>query len=330
MTMKNGMNENDNPRISCIIPIYNVEKYLHRCIDSILAQTFTDFELILVDDGSPDNCGKICDEYAEKNSRVRVIHQTNNGVSAARNAGLDVAHGEYVCFVDGDDYIALETFEFFMNETEIKDIDMFESSGFILNESESNLIPMRLCYRHDCIQHIGTWERKLLKNIFSVHSMPRTILVRRSIIESQKIRYNENFSFLEDVGFIFDLIPVLEKIKITVQKFYFYRQVENSLTHKPPNEMKEKNLKFFDYAKEKYRYDKVLSNFCDAMYLYSLVSKYFDSLDENIKKRIKVYPLKIFTSMRFLGLRKSMVIAVLKVTPITFDKKLKTILRGMK
>lgn len=94
------------PIISVIVPVYNVEKYLPRCIDSILAQTFTDFELILVDDGSPDNCGAICDEYAAKDKRVRVIHKSNGGVSSARNAGLDAASGEYVTFVDSDDYIA--------------------------------------------------------------------------------------------------------------------------------------------------------------------------------------------------------------------------------
>ena len=93
------------PVVSVIVPVYNVEKYIHRCVDSILAQTFTDFELILVDDGSPDNCPAICDEYAEKDSRIRVIHQENGGLSAARNAGLDVATGEYISFVDSDDWV---------------------------------------------------------------------------------------------------------------------------------------------------------------------------------------------------------------------------------
>ena len=97
--------------ISIIVPIYNVEKYLNRCVDSILAQTFTDFELILVDDGSPDNCGKICDEYAEKDSRIYVIHKENGGLSDARNAGLDIAKGEYVYFVDSDDYVEPDLLE---------------------------------------------------------------------------------------------------------------------------------------------------------------------------------------------------------------------------
>jgi len=92
------------PAVSVIVPVYNVENYLCRCIDSILCQSFTDFELILVDDGSPDNSGAICDEYAEKDRRVIVIHKENGGVSSARNAGLDIALGTYVAFCDSDDW----------------------------------------------------------------------------------------------------------------------------------------------------------------------------------------------------------------------------------
>lgn len=93
------------PKLSIIVPIYNVEKYINKCIDSILAQTFTDFELILVDDGTLDNCGKICDEYAKADSRIKVIHKKNGGLSSARNAGIDIAQGEYIGFVDSDDLI---------------------------------------------------------------------------------------------------------------------------------------------------------------------------------------------------------------------------------
>lgn len=93
------------PEISVIVPVYKAEAYINRCVDSILSQTFTDFELILVDDGSPDRSGAICDEYAQRDSRVRVIHKQNGGVSSARNAGLHVAEGSWVTFVDSDDYV---------------------------------------------------------------------------------------------------------------------------------------------------------------------------------------------------------------------------------
>lgn len=110
--------------ISIIVPVYKVEKYLRKCVDSILAQTFTDFEVILVDDGSPDNSGKICDEYAEKDNRVRVIHKENGGLSSARNAGIDVARGKYLGFVDSDDYIDEDMYEILYENLKIHDADI--------------------------------------------------------------------------------------------------------------------------------------------------------------------------------------------------------------
>lgn len=95
----------DSPKISVIVPVYKAEAYLHRCVDSLLAQTFQDFEVLLVDDGSPDRSGEICDEYARKDSRVRVFHKENGGVSSARNLGLDNAKGKWITFVDSDDYV---------------------------------------------------------------------------------------------------------------------------------------------------------------------------------------------------------------------------------
>ena len=102
------MNEEKNREevlLSIIVPVYNVEKYLDQCMISLLKQTLTNIEIILVDDGSPDNCGIICDKYAETDSRIKVIHKKNGGLSDARNAGLDIATGQYICFIDSDDYI---------------------------------------------------------------------------------------------------------------------------------------------------------------------------------------------------------------------------------
>ena len=99
------------PLISVIVPIYMVEKYIHRCIDSILQQTYKNLEIILIDDGSPDKCGKICDMYLSVDSRVKVIHQKNGGVGAARNTGLQHCRGEFITFVDGDDYISSDLIE---------------------------------------------------------------------------------------------------------------------------------------------------------------------------------------------------------------------------
>ena len=95
----------NTPKVSIIVPVYNAEKYLHRCVDSILAQTFTDWELLLIDDGSPDRSGEICDGYAMKDARIRVIHKENGGVSSARNVGLDATKGKWVVFVDSSVWI---------------------------------------------------------------------------------------------------------------------------------------------------------------------------------------------------------------------------------
>lgn len=110
--------------VSIIVPVYQVEKYIRQCIDSILAQTFMDFELILVDDGSKDNSGKICDEYAEKDKRIRVIHQNNSGAAVARNNGMDKATGNYFAFIDGDDYIVPTMLECLYKTIQEEDADI--------------------------------------------------------------------------------------------------------------------------------------------------------------------------------------------------------------
>ncbi len=112
------------PCISVIVPVYKVEKYLRRCVDSILSQSFTDFELLLTDDGSPDNCPAICDNYAAKDSRVRVIHKENGGLSSARNAALNICEGKYICFVDSDDYISPDMFEKLLSAAKNNDCEV--------------------------------------------------------------------------------------------------------------------------------------------------------------------------------------------------------------
>ena len=110
--------------ISVIVPVYKVEKYLNRCINSIINQTYRDLEIILVDDGSPDRCGEICDEYALKDNRIKVLHKENNGQSSARNAGLDIATGNYITFVDSDDWIEPQTYTLMLLAIQNNDCDI--------------------------------------------------------------------------------------------------------------------------------------------------------------------------------------------------------------
>ena len=103
------------PLVSIVVPIYNVEKYIDKCVDSIINQTYKNLEIILVDDGSPDNCGDIADKYAELDNRIKVIHKSNGGLSDARNAGLDISTGEFICFIDSDDYVEMDMIEKTLN-----------------------------------------------------------------------------------------------------------------------------------------------------------------------------------------------------------------------
>ena len=121
---------NENRVISVIVPVYNVEKYLDKCVDSIVNQTYKNLEIILVDDGSPDNCPKMCDAWVEKDSRIKVIHKENGGVSSARNAGLKASCGEYIGFVDSDDFIQPDMFEQLLGAYDKESIEL---SAFLLN-----------------------------------------------------------------------------------------------------------------------------------------------------------------------------------------------------
>lgn len=124
-------------KLSFIVPVYNVESYLFKCIDSLLAQDYNDYEIVLVDDGSPDNCPQICDEYARKYSNIRVVHQTNGGLSAARNAGVVIAKGEYICFVDSDDYWEPNVLGRLMEQVEREQLDVlrFDYQKVIINSA---------------------------------------------------------------------------------------------------------------------------------------------------------------------------------------------------
>lgn len=123
-----------NPLISVIVPIYDVEKYLARCVDSIVNQTYKNLEIILVDDGSPDRCPQMCDDYAEKDSRIKVVHKKNGGLSDARNAGMAVAKGEYISFIDSDDYVSDDFFECLLDVMNKENSDIAECSVVKLYE----------------------------------------------------------------------------------------------------------------------------------------------------------------------------------------------------
>lgn len=134
------------PKISVIIPIYKSEKFLRKCVDSVLSQTFKDIEILLIDDGSPDLSGEICDQYASKYSRVKAFHIPNSGVSAARNFGISMSSGEYLCFIDSDDYVEDEYLECFGFNVYL-DLDLYMQGYRMigLNKKEEKKVPSKCC-----------------------------------------------------------------------------------------------------------------------------------------------------------------------------------------
>lgn len=206
------------PEISVIVPVYNVEKYLNRCINSILAQTFTDFELILVDDGSTDNSPKICDEYAKNDHRVVVIHKENGGVSSARNMGLKYAASEYVTFIDADDEV-LDTY--LMNLYKYNEYDYVVSGAVhkYINEN-NNLIKENATHFDDSK---GTHINELPKDFFYngiIHPCWGK-LYKREIIIKNNIKF-QSVRCSEDSLFNLQYLPYASSWKLINKQNYIY------------------------------------------------------------------------------------------------------------
>lgn len=146
--------------ISIIVPIYKVEEYLPRCLDSIINQTYKDLEIILVDDGSPDKCGDICDKYAEMDNRIKVIHKKNGGLSSARNTGLEIASGDYIAFVDSDDWIEPNAYELLLDAIESMDVDIaiigYRQTDGVLNQGDIQIGQNRLLNKDNLWDEILT------------------------------------------------------------------------------------------------------------------------------------------------------------------------------
>lgn len=214
------------PAISVIVPVYKVEPYLRRCVDSILNQTFQDFELILVDDGSPDNCGAICDEYAAQDSRVHVIHQENGGLSAARNAGIDWvfanSNSEWLSFIDSDDWIHPQMLEIcFLSEKQTNLSVVVTSFKRVAAESEIEFFPVDL----SCTQILNTEE------FFCQHNVAATVawgkLYRKALFRN--LRYPIG-KVHEDEFLTYRVLFQTQQIAYIPQPMYWYYQNSASIT----------------------------------------------------------------------------------------------------
>lgn len=205
------------PKISIIVPVYKAEQHLHRCVDSILAQTFTDFELLLIDDGSPDNSGTICDEYAKKDNRVRVFHKENGGVSSARNLGLENAQGNWIAFIDADDYIHKD---YLLSFSKNLDVDFIVGSFQIVGSNEKWNGVLENKYYDKTIL-----KKDIVKLSFTLNfQVPWGKLFNRNIICNNNIVFDEKIHSGEDSLFVLTYLIYTSTLRLCNNTYYFYER----------------------------------------------------------------------------------------------------------
>lgn len=285
------------PKISVIVPVYNVEQYLPRCIDSILSQTFTDFELLLIDDGSLDDSGKICDKYEKEDNRVTVFHTQNKGASAARNIGLNNAKGYFISFIDSDDWIEKNCYQ-----------DFFSDGDFIYDIYFQNYV---------CHNYNGTVTTKNLKSysirdgnvddiIFyllqeKMFGWTWLKLFKSSIIRKENIRFDENISFREDHLFTLQYCKYIKSIYVHPKANYHYYIYKNSLSHRPYDSIE--FIKISNLILKECSYIKAegISEYKESFYLSTLFMAvrglYLNGNTYEIKKRLNI--IKLFLSYYF-------------------------------
>lgn len=219
-------------KLSVIVPVYNVEKYLEKCIDSILRQTFTEFELILVNDGSTDKSGLICEEYVKLDKRVKVIHKNNGGLSSARNAGLDIANGEYIGFIDSDDYIDPNMLNQMYITAKNYNADIVSCRFLRINENEQEDIKVlqstevRVYDSYKALEEYLSYKDENLKDI---HTVVWNKIYKRHLFNN--IKFPEGKIF-EDGYVTYRLIHEANQIAVLNNIYYYYVQRSNSIMKK--------------------------------------------------------------------------------------------------
>ena len=250
MQEKDYENEsNITPAVSVIVPIYNVEKYLAECVDSILGQTFQDMEIILVDDGSLDSSSQMADDYAVQDQRVKVIHKENGGLSSARNAGMKIARGEYIYFCDSDDYISLDAIEILYETVTKNDLDMvlFNGDSFLGKEDIDNkLLAQKVAWANRDLNRKGLYGggcnaisgiKMFCEMSSNEEYLPSACLqfIRRTFCIEKNLRFYEGI-FYEDALYTMKALLSAERVMFVAKRLFHYRRREGSIMISPEGE----------------------------------------------------------------------------------------------
>ena len=277
----------ENELISIVVPIYKVEKYLKKCVDSIQNQTYKNIEIILVDDESPDNCGKMCDEYSKYDERIKVIHKKNGGLSDARNAGIEVATGKYIGFVDSDDYIKEDMYENLYNNMKKSDSDI-SICGYIEYQEGSKIVEKDLNDQTKIYTNKDAIEKLLYNDKITDHAWNK--LYKLELFKENDIRYPKGFMY-EDIGTTYLLFENAKKISYNEKIGYYYLRRENSILGKINKKLIFDLLKMtndrFEYLKNKFPdlNNKLIENkmkFINKIFRYICISNNKELLKNNL------------------------------------------------
>ena len=305
----------ENPVFSIIVPIYKVEKYIEKCIDSILNQSFSDFELILIDDGSPDNCPGICDEYALSDSRVRVVHKKNGGLVNARKSGAELCRGKYVINIDGDDYIAEGALDIIANICQTNNVDVvcygIERIGnckeIVHNAFDEALYDTPKLLDKIFCKLIYDWDKPFYS--FGIHPSLCNKAIKRDLYIKYQQMADSRISMGEDFMVTLPVILASNSIYVTDEIFYFYRGNSSSMVNNYRKTEFNELLYLLDYVKryvsrdrdvfepqmDAYIYHRLNNIFtCESMSSKSIISsiKTLSTYYKQIKKYISGRDIK--------------------------------------
>lgn len=290
-------------KISIIIPVYNVEKYLRRCLNSIINQTYKDIEIILVDDGSTDNSGKICDEYKEKDNRIVVIHKENGGLSDARNAGIDIAKGKYIGFIDSDDFADIRMYEILYNNLKNTDSDLSICNLYQFSDEKE-------VYGTEDNEKITIYNKK--EFFENMYNDPLNFVVAWNKLYKKEIFDNIRYPkgrVVEDSAVLHYIIDKCEKIVITNLEliYYFYRN--DSILHNPKYNLIDELDFVYDRAcylkKNGYieAYNKTIENYIDR-FIFIHENFYDNNLKDNIYKKYKKIMKEFLKDYKYSSFKK--------------------------
>ena len=272
--------------LSVVVPVYNVEQYLNTCVDSILNQTYENIEVILVDDGSSDNSGSICDAYAEKDERIKVIHKSNGGLSDARNCGIDAASGEYIIFVDSDDYIHSQMFEILIGQVIANDSDIAACEYQKVPEGTAT-VEMRAEAEVKILSGVKLLEELYSGNYSDISFISVCKLYKKSLFFDDDIRFPIG-RYYEDMFTTHKLLYKARRVVIISEKLYFYRVRQGSIMHSDFTKKKiidgicgdAENIKTFDGETDSNLLKLAYKTFCHSQYWhYRKVVQSDDSKD---------------------------------------------------